>query len=226
MSAHDPLSFEIDGMTCAACVGRAERAIAAVTGVERAAVNPATHGGRVILEQGAGPDVAGAVSGGLTAAGYPAVPGRVRLAIAGKSCASCVSKVEAALMAVPGVLSAHVNLVDAVATVATLGRNEAALIAAVQAVGYGAAPVAGQAQAVDRLAKEVADLRSRGIWAAVLTVPVFVLEMGGHLVTAFHHWIMMSIGLQAGWMVQFGLTTLVMAGPGVLCQGPACAVAV
>lgn len=117
-------------------------------------------------------------------------------------------------MAMPGVLSAHVNLVDAVARVATLGRNEAALIAAVQAVGYGAAPVAGQAQAVDRLAKEVADLRSRGIWAAVLTVPVFVLEMGGHLVTAFHHWIMMSIGLQASWMVQFGLTTLVMAGPG------------
>lgn len=38
MSAHDPLSFEIDGMTCAACVGRAERAIAAVAGVERAAV--------------------------------------------------------------------------------------------------------------------------------------------------------------------------------------------
>lgn len=63
MSAHDPLSFEIDGMTCAACVGRAERAIAAAAGVERAEVNPATHGGRVLLEQGAVPDVAGAVSG-------------------------------------------------------------------------------------------------------------------------------------------------------------------
>jgi Cu+-exporting ATPase len=48
----------------------------------------------------------------------------------------------------------------------------------------------------------------------VLTLPVFVLEMGGHMVPAFHHWVMMTIGQGTSWLIQFALTTLVLAGPG------------
>lgn len=85
------LQFDIDGMTCASCVGRAEKAIAAVGEVAEASVNLATTGGRVVLADGAGADTARNVSGALRAAGYPAVPQKVRLAIAGMTCASCVS---------------------------------------------------------------------------------------------------------------------------------------
>jgi heavy metal translocating P-type ATPase len=52
------------------------------------------------------------------------------------------------------------------------------------------------------------------ILAAVLTLPVFVLEMGGHMIPAFHHWVMATIGQGTSWLVQFALTTLVLAGPG------------
>ena len=76
MTKHDALSFEIDGMTCAGCVGRAEKAIAAVGGVEKAEVNLATHAGRVTLDAKAGPGTAKAIAGALQAAGYPAVPTR------------------------------------------------------------------------------------------------------------------------------------------------------
>ncbi|TIS75010.1 MAG: heavy metal translocating P-type ATPase, partial [Mesorhizobium sp.] len=51
-------------------------------------------------------------------------------------------------------------------------------------------------------------------WAALLTLPVFVLEMGSHLVPAFHHWVMMTLG-DWNWRLQFVLTTIVLFGPGL-----------
>ena len=69
------LDLDIEGMHCAACVGRVERALTGVAGVEAAAVNLATERARVYL---AGPDVApgalsDALSGAVAAAGYRVV---------------------------------------------------------------------------------------------------------------------------------------------------------
>ena len=134
MGRHDVLTIDIDGMTCAGCVGRAERALSAVQGVEKAEVNLATHAGRVVLAPDAGAEVTRRLSGALVAAGYPAVPVRVRLAVTGMTCASCVSHVERALQAVPGVLSAQVSLADQTARVTALSGDVVPLIAAVEAV--------------------------------------------------------------------------------------------
>ncbi|HZJ81994.1 MAG TPA: copper-translocating P-type ATPase, partial [Guyparkeria sp.] len=51
-------------------------------------------------------------------------------------------------------------------------------------------------------------------FAAVLTLPVFILEMGAHLVPGMHELIVRTIGTQWNWYIQFALTTLVVAGPG------------
>src|SRR5690606_4927071 len=51
--------------------------------------------------------------------------------------------------------------------------------------------------------------------AAVLTLPVFVLEMGSHLIPGMHDLILRTIGAQWNWYLQFALTTLVLAGPGL-----------
>jgi Cu+-exporting ATPase len=50
--------------------------------------------------------------------------------------------------------------------------------------------------------------------AALLTLPVFVLEMGSHLIPAVHHWVMANLGQQLNWIIQFILTSLVIFGPG------------
>ncbi|WP_254694297.1 hypothetical protein [Sulfitobacter sp. SK012] len=50
--------------------------------------------------------------------------------------------------------------------------------------------------------------------AAALALPVVILEMGGHVIPAFHHWIAHGIGMQSSWIVQLLLTTLVLIGPG------------
>jgi cation transport ATPase len=48
----------------------------------------------------------------------------------------------------------------------------------------------------------------------LLTLPVFVLEMGSHMFMGFHHWIAANIGTQNSWLLQFVLTTLVLLFPG------------
>ena len=204
------LDFEIDGLSCAGCVGRAETAIKGVPGVSGAEVNLATRSARVALEDGD----AQQVSRALDAAGYPAVPHRQRLEIAGMTCASCVARVESALDQVPGVTGVTVNLADGVAAVTTLDKDTAPLIAAVKSVGYEARPVQTGTTAADTVGAEIRHLRRSVVVSALLTLPIFVVEMGGHAVPALHDAITATIGMQASWMIQFLLATLVLAGPG------------
>ncbi|HLV77919.1 MAG TPA: heavy metal translocating P-type ATPase [Marinobacter sp.] len=70
------------------------------------------------------------------------------LAISGASCASCVNSIETALMAVPGVTHAYMNLADNTATVRG-GTQPQALVRAVESAGYGARVIEDQDQADD-----------------------------------------------------------------------------
>jgi Au+-exporting ATPase len=48
----------------------------------------------------------------------------------------------------------------------------------------------------------------------VLALPVFVLEMGSHMIPGMHEWVASTIGIQQSWYLQFVLTLLVLAIPG------------
>ena len=143
------LDLRVSGMSCAACVRRVERAASAVPGVRGVAVNLATERAAVqVSPELCLPELAGA----LAKAGYPVVEDVVDLAVTGMNCASCVGRVERALLRVSGVLGAEVNLATERARVrvaaGTAGPGE--LVAAVQAAGYGASvpgavPSPGQA---------------------------------------------------------------------------------
>ena len=47
----------------------------------------------------------------------------------------------------------------------------------------------------------------------MLALPVFILEMGSHLIPAFHMWVMHTIGQYNSWLLQFVLTTLILVFP-------------
>jgi Au+-exporting ATPase len=214
---HPPetVTIPIEGMHCASCVGRVEKALRAVPGVESASVNLATERAEVVLSAPVAPD---ALSGAVAAAGFAVPVARTELAIEGMHCASCVGRVEAALKAVPGVTAASVNLATEQASVTGSAGTEA-LVAAVRAAGYTARPVGPEkGHATAALAKrrigEAAGLRRAAALAGALTLPVFVLEMGSHLSPAIHHLVMSTIGMQASWLIQAVLTTLVLLGPG------------
>ncbi len=142
----------------------------------------------------------------------------VTLSVEGMTCASCVGRVERALRAVPGVAQATVNLATQKAEVVFDGAaHPESAVQAVEKVGYEAQLLQDRA-AEDSLSKrqelEAVTLR-RHLWqATALTLPVFLVEMGGHLVPALHHFIDATIGTRASWVLQFVLTTLVLVGPG------------
>src|SRR5690606_600959 len=139
------------------------------------------------------------------------------LVVEGMTCASCVGRVERALRAVPGVADASVNLATERATVRGTASVEA-LVAAVDAAGYAARPVSGppatDAEADARKDAERHGLRRDLTRAALLTLPVFLLEMGTHVIPGAHTVIDATVGMQWSWYVQFLLTTAVLVGPG------------
>ncbi|KVK80649.1 copper-transporting ATPase [Burkholderia ubonensis] len=149
-----PIELEIEGMTCASCVARVEKALAGVPGVTRASVNLATE--RATVDAAGGVTTAQLVDA-VRQAGYQATPvaepepaiapdaalGAIELDIGGMTCASCAGRVEKALSNVPGVARASVNLATERATVhGAAPLDPAALIAAVTAAGYRASRVA------------------------------------------------------------------------------------
>jgi Au+-exporting ATPase len=208
-------SIPVEGMTCASCVGRVERALKAVEGVVDARVNLATE--RADID--ASPQVARSrLVEAIEATGYSVPDASIDLAIEGMTCASCVGRVERALKAVPGVATATVNLATERATVIG-SADAAALVQAVADVGYEARPASSPTIDLDeerevRKDAEIAALRRDLAVAAVLTAPLFVLEMGSHLFAAVHDFVHATIGMERNWYLQFALATLVLAIPG------------
>ena len=145
---------------------------------------------------------------------------QLELAIEGMTCASCVKRVEKALTQVPGVAQAQVNLATERALV-SFDANAAqpqALVDAVVKMGYEARPIAAQDDHAERQSQardaEAQRLQRAFTVALVLTLPVFLLEMGSHLIPAMHHWVLGTIGQQNSWLLQFAWTTAVLVWPG------------
>ncbi|GLS20474.1 copper-translocating P-type ATPase [Labrys miyagiensis] len=140
------------------------------------------------------------------------------LAIDGMTCASCVRRVEKAIAGAPGVSRASVNLATERAQVDFSARPDLPpVLAAIAKAGYEAHVIEEErADDPERSARtaELAALRRDLILAAALTLPVFLVEMGSHLVPAFHHQVMMTLGA-GNWYAQFVLTSLVLFGPGL-----------
>ncbi len=211
------LSVGIEGMSCASCVGRVEKALKAIGQVESAHVNLATERAEVTFAST--PDPA-AIHAAVEKAGYRVVVESAELAVEGMNCASCVGRIEKALGAVPGVLEAQVNLATEKANVRYLAGavDVAALEKAVRDAGYEARRLTdtdtGDRQAEAR-ANEVVSLKRSILFAAAATLPIFVLEMGAHFIAPMHMWLMATVGQQNLFYLFFVLASLVQFGPGL-----------
>ena len=215
MSEAAKLTFHVDGMSCASCAGRVERAAAAVEGVRGAAVNLAAD---TLTVEGDGALSAANLSEALTSAGYPPRAEMVQLKVEGMTCASCVGRVERAIAEVPGVVSVAANLATDTVTISRIegAVADAALAAASAGAGYPAKVLASETRDAtgETRAEEADRLFRRVVTAVALTLPVFILEMGSHVIPGVHMLIERTIGTNVSWMVQFVLTTLVLFGPG------------
>jgi len=190
------LDLGIEGMTCASCVRRIEKALGQVPGVSAVSVNLATERARVAYD--GEPGTAAALVEAVGRAGYAAATQVIDLSVSGMTCASCVGRVERALKRVPGVVGAEVNLATERARItATAGVRVEQLAEAVAKAGYKAAPI----PEADAAAEAPSPARRREklhvVIAACLSAPLLA-GMAGHL--AGLPWML------PGW-VQFALAT-------------------
>ena len=161
-----PIDLQIGGMTCASCVMRVEKALKKVAGVQEATVNLATEQAQV---QADATVTADALAAAVRQAGYEVASTDFTLQVEGMTCASCVGRVETALLKVPGVMGASVNLATERASVQALSTVSVSdLEAAVDRAGY-------KAKRVD--AAKPAPEASRPQWwpvavGAALTLPL------------------------------------------------------
>ncbi|RRW17335.1 copper-translocating P-type ATPase [Stutzerimonas stutzeri] len=173
-------TLPVSGMTCASCAGRVECALLKVPGVASASVNLANEQVRVESSEA---DLAALIEA-VQKAGYGVPVQSLELAIDGMTCASCVGRVERALLKVPGVRSAAVNLASERAHVEVLGPPDpAALIQAVEAVGYHATASSERRPAADaerRLQRERWAVIAGLLLAAPLVLPMFGELFGQH----------------------------------------------
>ena len=127
------------------------------------------------------------------------------LAIDGMTCAACVTRVEKALLAVPGVTGAAVNLATKSARVEGAAQPES-LIEAVDDIGYGASLIieANRTAEAERAEHRAAKAKRAALLAFLICTPFFA-GMGG-----------MVLGFE--WMpsplIQFGLASLIQFGLG------------
>lgn len=207
-------TLPIEGMTCASCVGRVEKALKKVEGIENAEVNLATEKAMISSSQ---PLDLIAVTKAVERAGYKVLASQpIELSIEGMTCASCVGRVEKALKKIEGVQQANVNLATERAWVQGNAQVQSSdLIQAVKKAGYTAKQIEQSVSVQqDKKATEQQQLKRDLMISLILAVPVFILEMGSHMIPAFHMWVMDNIGTQQSWLIQCVLTTLVLIFPG------------
>lgn len=184
--------LDVAGMSCASCAGRIEKALLGVPGVSEATVNLALERADVTAQNDVG---ANALVAAVEQAGYSATAQDIepmpvaananerayRFDITGMTCASCAGRVESALLAVPGVSEATINL--ALERADVIARNDVgtdALVAAVEKAGYGAkariddpsARRAAREQAERETAAEERHTFKILIFSALLTLPL------------------------------------------------------
>ena len=214
------IELEVAGMTCAACVGRVERGLAKLKGVESASVNLATERATVNFD----PEKTNpaALLERVRETGYEPVTSTLELGVTGMTCAACVSRVERALNKLDGVLTAGVNLATERATVQYLPSSvrPSQLKAAIKNAGYEVleAQVGISREDLERQRKadELKKLRSSVLFSTAFAVPLLILAMLPMVWTPAMEFQMRLQPDTTFWnYLMLALTTPVQFGPGL-----------
>lgn len=219
------IDLTLDGLSCGHCVKRVKESLEQRPDVESADVtidHAAVIGSAsaealidTIKQAGYGAELSHPKAKPLTESSTPSealtavspelpvaddVDDSQQLLINGMSCASCVSRVQNALQAVPGVAQARVNLAERTALV--MGSASAAeLVQAVEKAGYGAEAIEDDAERRERQQETAIATMKRFRWQAIVALlvgfPVMVWGMLGDnmMVTDDNRTLWLVIGL-------------------------------
>jgi len=207
------ITLAINGMHCASCQAAVEAALSGLPGVSKAAVN--VSAGKAQVSYDPTRVSLGQMAKSVAEVGYEVGEEELTLRVTGMSCASCASKIEAAVGGLDGIAGVVVNVPAELAKVryyTGLG-NPAEIRRAVRELGYQVEERAEGQAALDREREaRRRELRRQGFWMAV-TWPLAFLIMAG---TFRDYWILPRFVPEflASRLVLFLLTTPVVVGPG------------
>jgi Cu+-exporting ATPase len=202
------VDLPIVNLDCATCARTIESVLTEMDGVNKATVNYALGQAHVTYDQTrvSLPEVQRAIQ----KAGYAIGGAKAQIGIRDLRCASCVTFIEDALKAAPGVLKASVNVATQQADVEYLPGTAslATLRQAIESTGYKtvAGAPSGPPEDAERAARqaEYRDLRNRFILAGLLAAAVMVLTFGEFIP------VLQAIPRQINWIILFVLTTPVL----------------
>lgn len=178
-------SFQITGMTCAACATRIEKGLSKMDGVEQANVNLALEKSSIKYDSAKLTEAD--FEKKIDALGYGVVKQKAEFDITGMTCAACSTRVEKGLNRMAGIGSANVNLALEKATIefnpseVTIGD----IIAKVEKLGYGAHQLQEDEERVDYREKAIQDQKRKFIVSAILSLPLLWTMVGHFSFTSF-----------------------------------------
>jgi len=170
-------TINVGGMTCATCALTIEKTLSELPGVENASISFASE--KASVEYDPTKIDLSQINHAIHEVGYSTRNHISIFPVSGMTCASCVSRVEHALLSVPGVVSASVNLASEKASVEyTDDAGISDMRRAVAEAGYG---LGEEAAGIDEIAlaanRETADLRNKFVFSLVTAVIVMILSM-------------------------------------------------
>jgi Cu+-exporting ATPase len=170
------VELPVTGMHCASCVLRVEKALASLPGVTSAAVNFAAE--KALVEYAADQVGVAGLAEAVRHAGYGVVAEKITFAVQGMHCAGCVQRIEQALQALPGVLSAAANfateqvVVEYFPSAVAPGELKKAIVAAGD---YRVLDAAQSKNDLERLRElDYQKLRRQFLFAAILSAPILL----------------------------------------------------
>jgi P-type Cu+ transporter len=201
------IEIRVDGMSCASCVGRIEKAVMGQRGVAESQVNLATGKATVKFDQPATPAT---LIDLIKETGYQPRVQSAEIPVIGMTCGSCVSRVERALNKQPGMVKASVNLTTRKAFVEFLSDTLSVpqIHQAIRDAGYEPQEPDASSETEEQ-DREGIDLRRKVLFAAALTIPVVLIAMG-KMIPALES-LYSSLLPHRGWMaIEWLLTTPVL----------------
>lgn len=202
-------TFEITGMTCAACATRIEKGLNKMQGVENATVNLALEKATVKYRDGelSPMEIKEKVEG----LGYGIVTEKLELDISGMTCAACATRIEKGLNKMTGVNKATVNLALENATIeynpANIVPDE--LIGKISKLGYEATRKESKQVTVNQKEAEFERQKRKFIFSMILSLPLLWAMVGHFSFTSFIYvpdlfmnpWVQMALATPVQFLV-------------------------
>lgn len=180
----------IKGMTCSACAARIEKALGAANGIVTANVNFATEKADIFFDSAL--TSVNTISSIVVKAGFTVAQEQFSFGVDGMTCSACAGRVEKALLKLPGVLIANVNIALERADVTAIsGQVDSEVLgAAVIKAGYEAhfESAATQRNNADTEHKKQEKAQLQREQVALLISALLTLPLVGQMVAMIAGW--------------------------------------